>query len=128
MESWSTTPIRGRQDDGGRIATTVEEALASLTTEMTNSREANKESMKKKNDSEALEIVKGPESLYTVIKLGLHSRRTKEKKRKRKKRNYVNALLISVRVIVNVLKKKPKCCSITRFEQRFSIDNTIRKR
>ncbi|XP_061941641.1 phosphatidylinositol 4-phosphate 5-kinase type-1 alpha isoform X17 [Apis cerana] len=31
---WSTTPIRGRQDDGGRIATTVEEALASLTTEM----------------------------------------------------------------------------------------------
>ncbi|XP_061940139.1 phosphatidylinositol 4-phosphate 5-kinase type-1 beta isoform X14 [Apis cerana] len=32
---WSTTPIRGRQDDGGRIATTVEEALASLTTEMT---------------------------------------------------------------------------------------------
>lgn len=29
--------------------------------------------------------------------------RTKEKKRK--KRNYVNALLISVRVIVNVLKK-----------------------
>lgn len=27
--------------------------------------------MKKKNDSEALEIVKGPESLYTVIKLGL---------------------------------------------------------
>ncbi|KAK9296076.1 hypothetical protein QLX08_009805 [Tetragonisca angustula] len=32
-----TTPIRGsqRQDDGGRIVTTVEEALASLTTEMT---------------------------------------------------------------------------------------------
>ncbi|KAK9296065.1 hypothetical protein QLX08_009805 [Tetragonisca angustula] len=31
-----TTPIRGsqRQDDGGRIVTTVEEALASLTTEM----------------------------------------------------------------------------------------------
>ncbi|XP_020286577.1 phosphatidylinositol 4-phosphate 5-kinase type-1 alpha-like isoform X8 [Pseudomyrmex gracilis] len=32
-----TTPIKGaqRQDDGGRIAATVEEALASLTTEMT---------------------------------------------------------------------------------------------
>ncbi|XP_043511094.1 phosphatidylinositol 4-phosphate 5-kinase type-1 alpha isoform X16 [Frieseomelitta varia] len=37
-----TTPIRGsqRQDDGGRIVTTVEEALASLTTEMKETNDA----------------------------------------------------------------------------------------
>ncbi|CAK9800165.1 Phosphatidylinositol 4-phosphate 5-kinase type-1 alpha [Anthophora plagiata] len=45
-----TTPIRGsqRQDDGGRIAATVEEALASLTTEMRRTNENAKDLVEQK--------------------------------------------------------------------------------
>lgn len=57
------------------------------------------------------------------------SRRTKEKNKEKEKKetNYVNALLISVRVIVNVLKKKPKCCSITRTYTYYNILSSMKR-
>ncbi|XP_043511085.1 phosphatidylinositol 4-phosphate 5-kinase type-1 gamma isoform X8 [Frieseomelitta varia] len=62
-----TTPIRGsqRQDDGGRIVTTVEEALASLTTEMRRSTKQVEE--RKQTNRSSVNVFTERESVVRLI-------------------------------------------------------------